>query len=376
VDASELLGCRAMRAWQQSLVRAANHVEGGFDALRHRWHLSQGYKIPIRVLPFRGYGTPERIIVRGRVLRDRMVKPSSQRSGMWDQLVASAKHYATHEIGGATVAIEAFGTSEVATADAEGFLDFALPLIAPPPEPGLWHPVELRLLEPASRAGRWKATAEVMVPPASARFGVLSDIDDTVIRMGATQLVNRARALFLMSNEDRLPFEHVAGFYRALSRGLNPIFYVSSSPWNIYENLIELFEMHKIPRGPLFLRDWGFSEHGFAPDGTHTHKLVPLRRVLADYPSLPFVLIGDSGQKDPEIYEEIVASHPGRILTVYIRDVTPGSERDRQVRVIADRIRAQGVEVVLAEDTMTAARHAVSRGFIAEESLAEILKSD
>src|SRR5690606_1902175 len=77
----------------------------------------------------------------------------------------------------------------------------------------------------------------------------------------------------------------------------------------------------------------------------------------------PFVLIGDSGQEDPEIYREAVRRHPGRVKAVYIRDVTPGA-RDADVRAITEERAGEGVEMVLVRDTVEAARHAAARGLI------------
>ena len=105
------------------------------------------------------------------------------------------------------------------------------------------------------------------------------------------------------------------------ARADNPIFYVSSSPWNLYEHLDEFLALHRIPAGPLLLRDWGLSRHGFAPGGGHSHKLDKIRGVLETFERLPFILIGDSGQEDAEHYRTIVREFPGRIRCVYIRNV-------------------------------------------------------
>jgi len=163
-----------------------------------------------------------------------------------------------------------------------------------------------------------------------------------------------------------------AAFYDALQRGpegqaYNPIFYVSSSPWNIYDLLEDFLDVHGVPAGPLFLKDWSLTVLGKHRD----HKLGIIRRLLATYPELPFVLIGDSGEEDPEIYSQAVREHPGRIRAIYIRDVTTAA-RDAEVRAIAEEVRGLGVEMVLAPDTAVAAEHAASIGLIAPDSVPEI----
>ncbi len=92
--------------------------------------------------------------------------------------------------------------------------------------------------------------------------------------------------------------------------------------------------------------------------------------MLGLHPHLPFVLIGDSGQHDPEIYAEVVSSHPGRILAVYIRDVRldPG---DRRVEAVAEDW-AHEVPFVLVADSAALARHAAGLGLVAADEVARV----
>jgi phosphatidate phosphatase APP1 len=178
-----------------------------------------------------------------------------------------------------------------------------------------------------------------------------------------------ARIVLLSNAHSRLPFEGVADFYRALQLGpsgedFNPIFYVSSSPWNLYDVLEDFLDVHGVPGGPLFLKDWSpttLRDHD-------RHKLGAIRTLLATYPDLPFVLIGDSGERDPEIYRQIVQEHPGRVRAIYIRDVTT-RERDAAVHDIAGELNDIGVEMLLTVDTVEAAEHAGRRGLISPNAL-------
>ncbi|HET9440426.1 MAG TPA: App1 family protein, partial [Longimicrobiales bacterium] len=94
-----------------------------------------------------------------------------------------------------------------------------------------------------------------------------------------------------------------------------------------------------------------------------------IRQIMSMYAQQRFILIGDSGQEDPEIYREIAREYPGRILCCYIRNVTPIGKRGESLLEIAEEIAAAGSEMVIAEDTNAAARHAAAKGFITEESL-------
>lgn len=81
-------------------------------------------------------------------------------------------------------------------------------------------------------------------------------------------------------------------------------------------------------------------------------------------------MIGDSSQHDPEIYLQVIRDFPGRVKMVYIRDIDPASHK--KVQKIAEKIEKLGVEMMLVTDTVEAAHHAVSKGWILEEDIAHI----
>ena len=85
---------------------------------------------------------------------------------------------------------------------------------------------------------------------------------------------------------------------------------------------------------------------------------------------MPFVLIGDSGQHDPEVYRRLVERHGARIRAVYIRDVAArGPERAAEVAAIAAALRATGGHLVLAADSVAMAEDAARLGLIAPAAL-------
>jgi phosphatidate phosphatase APP1 len=268
------------------------------------------------------------------------------------------------EVAAARVEIRFAGASQIAVADTEGYFRAWLRPQEPLPE-RLWHEVEMLLRDPPSPG---VTKGEIMTPLPGATFGVISDLDDTVIQTDVTRPVRMFRSVLLGNARTRLPFEGVAEFYRALHAGptgaeANPIFYVSSSPWNFYDLLVEFLELNGIPRGPLFLRDWGVTEDAILPTDHRGHKFGQIRQILDTYP-LPFILIGDSGQRDPEIYREVVAEQPNRILAIYIRSVTANPMRAERIRALAEEVRVAGSALVLSEDTHGAVRHAVEQGWI------------
>ncbi|MFW5925721.1 MAG: App1 family protein [Myxococcota bacterium] len=356
------------------LFRLAYEVDAYVGAAARTVRRRLGLGRPLRILPYRGYGTAEAALVKARVLEDNRVPPPRAKRSLLGSAFASYKRFATVEMPHVPLRAHWDGHTYEGRTDEEGFVDL---WVTPPPgaQPG-WHEVHLELLDevPGPPA---TATARVLLVGDTAEYGIISDLDDTVIVTNVANLFKRAWALFLSEASPRVPFEGVSAFYSALRDGStdgarNPIFYVSSSPWNLYEHLEHFLEVHHIPFGPILLRDWGLTRTGFAPGGGHGHKLDKIREVLEGIPELKFLLIGDSGQHDPEHYTTIAAEHPGRILAIYIRDVTASPRREAELRELAARASDSGTELVLVHDTVTAARHAARHHFIRWPELHEV----
>jgi phosphatidate phosphatase APP1 len=344
------------------LVRMLQALERAWLDAKRR----SGLLAPVEVHAYRGHGTTGALWCRGRVLERTGVVRSRARDTSLHNLRNMARRFIANDIPGARVRAR-FGTLErELVADEEGYVEACLELPEPLPPRTHWHEVELELLAPMARGQREaRAVASVLVP-VGARFGVISDLDDTVLESGATDRLRMLRIALLSNAHRRLPFEGVASFYRALQRGrdgqaYNPIFYVSSSPWNLFDLLEDFLDVNGIPRGPLFLRDW--SPRGLQRAGEQ-HKLSAIRSLLDTYPDMPFVLIGDSGERDPEIYQRVVHEHPGRCIAVYIREVTAG-RRHAATLAIAEDLRGHGVEMLVGPDTAAAVEHARARGLIA-----------
>lgn len=330
-----------------------------------------------QIYPYRGFGNATTALVMGRALRDPGLSAAELTDSWARNLVNSYKRIETDELAGAHIRAAFGAISQDMVADDEGFFRATLGLSTPPPpDSGFWHEIRLELVEPVVEAGAPVAHALTLFPPDDAEFGVISDLDDTVIQTGATNVLRMVKATLLHNARTRIPFPGVAAFYAALQRGstgtgFNPIFYVSSSPWNLYDVIEQFMALQSIPMGPTLLRDWGMALDRI-PFGHAAHKLSSIRGILATYPDMKFILMGDSGQEDPEIYREVVRENPGRILCTYIRDVTTGRPRGAALAAIAREIEEAGSALVMAPDTISAARHAAAAKWIREDTFREI----
>ena len=327
---------------------------------------------PIVLQPYRGYGTLDEAFLIGRAFRQPGGTPSGE--GLWGDLGDLMRRFLRRSIADAPLVARYCGAEQRLTTDRDGYFRVHIAPGERPPADRRWHRVELELIDPPGV----KATGDVFVPPPNCRFVVISDIDDTITETGVANKLLMLWRLFMQGADSRTAFPGVAALLRALHRGasggeLNPMLYVSRGPWSIYEVLDAFFNEHRIPVGPvLFLREWGLTWESPLPRRAKGHKLALIRNMLALYGDLPFILIGDSGQRDPEIYAQIVREHPGRVAAIYIRNVSREPTRRRAIEDLAVEVVEAGSSLLLAADSMAIARHAVEHGLIAPAALADV----
>lgn len=333
---------------------------------------------------YRGYGSRQEIFLMGRVF----LQPGLGLSlpGPVDDLVNILRRTLRWGVRDARLWVQVGQAHTEVITDADGYFSVQLKIDETLPDGAFWYRAGLTLLPKDHPAGAPApqqhdlpvASAHIFIPPLKVDLGVISDIDDTVIYTGVASKLKMMYRLFVQKARHRTAFPGVSAFYRGLFYGQEqrcrrPMLYVSRGPWSIYEVLEEFFKLHRIPYGPvLFLREWGVTLQRPLPRRAKHHKAMLIRRMLRLYQELPFILIGDSGQRDPEVYAQIVAEHPGRIRAIYIRHVHSNPTRDRDIQMLAEQVAGSDCEMVLAEDSLAMAEHAFQRGFIDERALAQV----
>lgn len=158
-----------------------------------------------------------------------------------------------------------------------------------------------------------------LVPPVG--VSVISDIDDTI---KVTEVTDRKK---LVENTFFLPFRAVEGMpelYRRWADAGVEFHFVSGSPWQLYEPLAELARDAGFPSATFHLRRVRFKDSSVLSllADPLEYKLQVIEPLMADFPARRFILVGDSGERDPEVYAAVAAKHPDQVLRIYIRDVT------------------------------------------------------
>lgn len=323
----------------------------------------------IHVMPYRSYGTSFRLYVKGRVLDNSPIQHLDKQS--FFQTIANAvKQFDTYEIPDIAVQLTINGSHFTVKTDAKGYFLFdvevAIDMRTLSDAEG-WMYFDLGIMNEQQAEVTEVFKGEFLIPEAEADFGVITDIDDTLLNTGVTSFLKWKvirNSLFVNAHR-RIPLEDAPDLYRKLHLGIdnkekNPIFYLSNSPWNMYQYLQLFLDHNKFPKGPILLRSFNSIFQKVAGD-EKPHKQKEIINILNTFPDLNFILIGDSGEHDASIYTDIAVQFPNRILCIYLRSVThPG--RMRAVKSIVDNFRV--TPVLLVETSAEAEAHARAHGFI------------
>ncbi len=282
---------------------------------------------------YSGYATPDGLVLRGRVLTHLREETPDPRQSRWVNFRQMLSLFVTDEV--ADVAVEGAGAKAIS--NAEGYVTLQVPKSAAEGEAGAaWAGVAVRI------AGR--PETELAFPvrlTGAADWLIISDVDDTIIETGAHSLARNLWTTFTGSALTRKVHEDARALMQRLVEGdRNPVFYVSSSPWNLHRFLDALMARNNVPKGPMLLRDLGVSEAGIG-DSHHDHKGAAIDKILAANPGLNCFLMGDSGQKDAFVYRDAIRRHSGRVKGVALREPAPGVGADDAAAIV--EIEAMGV---------------------------------
>ncbi|MBZ9559173.1 MULTISPECIES: phosphatase domain-containing protein [unclassified Modicisalibacter] len=333
----------------------------------------------IVVHAYRGYGSASQVYLMGRVFHQPSLGLPLAEGTLARDLADVVRRGVRWGVGGAEVTLRLNGSTLTVITDRDGYYDAWMPLDEPLPQDRSWHRAELDVR--VDDAHTVSGSAEVYVPPPAVDMVVISDIDDTVMYTGVANKLKMFYRLFLEKADRRTAFPGVAPFYQALFAGADgqrrrPMLYVSRGPWSIYEVLEAFFQRNRIPVGPiLFLREWGLSLQRPWPRKATDHKARVIEQMLSLYDTLPFVLIGDSGQQDPETYARIVREHPGRIHTIYIRNINQDASRAAAIDRLAEEVGEDGCSLLLASSSVQMAEHAHDQGLISSAGLEAVRRS-
>ena len=327
-------------------------------------------KDPLQIIAFKSYGTDSHFYLRGRALEDESI--DLEHRSWFSLLINTWKRFETDEVKQAELKITLpNGTVLNSTTNDKGYFKVEANLDSlrelANKEGWLSCEVSYSRINVNAVQNNNSFPAEILIPSTKAEFGVASDIDDTILHTGVVSTL-KWRVLFntfFKSAKRRLPLEGAAAFYHLLHQGkhgdsANPIFYVSHSPWNLYRYLELFLKQNDFPKGPILLRSFS-NILKRKQDNEKPQKQKEIINLLKTYPNLPFILIGDSGEHDPDIYIEIAEQYPDRIKAIYLRSV---AHEKKMIRIRGLLENYKKTPALLVDTSEEAIVHARENGFI------------
>lgn len=282
------------------------------DALHH-WRERRGRRrgLVTTIVPYAGYGTPTWTRVLCRVVLGRGDASARQRA----EKVRGWRSFFSIPVEDRAVTVTAGGTEHLVIPNRGGIVDTRITVDLPPG----WQTISLRTddTEPV--------TAPVFIVDPDAAFGIVSDVDDTVMVTALPRPFLAAWNTFVLDEHARTPVAGMAVLYERLARSHPgaPVIYLSTGAWNVAPTLTRFMERNLYPRGPLLLTDWGPTHDRWFRSGQE-HKRTSLARLAEEFPQTRWLLIGDDGQHDEELYGDFAAEHPENVAAVAIRQLSTG----------------------------------------------------
>lgn len=281
-----------------------------------------------RIVPFVGYGTPLHLRVLARVLMSRaddtedVEEERTRRAPILREVILDRRGwraFLTPPPGTGVPVTVVVGDQRVAgESDRAGLVDITVRGHGLAPG---WQHVRIEAKNAAP------VQAQVLVIGSSMTFGIISDIDDTVLATSLPRPLVAAWNTFFRTEGSRRAVPGMATFYREVRAGdpSIPVIYVSTGSWSTQPWLARFLRRNGYPAGPMLLTDWGPTSTGWFRSGQQ-HKRGSLHRLAREFPQIRWLLVGDDGQHDPMLYADFAKARPQAVVAIALRELSAGEQ--------------------------------------------------
>jgi phosphatidate phosphatase APP1 len=306
----------------EPIMHLAARAEDALHAFREQRARKRG--LTPTVIPYTGYGAPGWIRVLCRVL---LTKPDLTKADFAaHQPGASAsaeeprykkirgwRSFTSVPVNDIAVNVTVNGVTRSVVADRGGVVDAVIEVHL---QPG-WHDISIQAEDSQP------VIAKIFIVDPAISVGLISDVDDTVMVTALPRPFLAAWNTFVLDEHARRPVPGMSVLYERLVRQHPgcPVFYLSTGAWNVAPTLTRFLGRNMYPPGPLLLTDWGPTHDRWFRSG-RLHKQETLRRLAAEFPGIQWLLVGDDGQHDEELYNTFAKSHPQNVKAVAIRQLS------------------------------------------------------
>jgi len=323
---------------------------------------STNYNANIKV--YHGYGHMHDLVLYGHALKGKPRQRGRLTHNMFANILGLIRLFFVKPLAGVTVRLQWNDQNFETVTGTDGFFKFEW--VSEASVPAGWHPVTVTLANAGETTVQGHGNLFV---PHSTQYAFISDIDDTVLVSHSASKFKRLRVLFTKNPHSRKAFDDVVRHYQLLSAAHtepdvpNPFFYVSSSEWNLYDDLNEFFKHNGLPKGAFLLNEIKKWHQLFKTGKTkHQGKLIRVARIMDVFPKQRFVLLGDNSQSDPDIYAAVAQKYPQKIVAIYIRNISIA--RKEHTQQVLNNIENKEIHTCLFEDNEEAIRHSRAIGLV------------
>ncbi len=170
-------------------------------------------------------------------------------------------------------------------------------------------------------------------------ISIISDVDDTIKISQVTDKKELMKNTFLRSYK---PVPGMNELYQSWAGKGAAFHYVSGSPWQLFVPLLEFMHQHKFPFGSVHMKYFRIKDRSlfsFLQADQQSYKIGRILEIFERFPKRRFILVGDSGEKDPEVYAHLADTHHKQVAAICIRNMDNQSESPDRIN---DLIKSTG----------------------------------
>lgn len=294
------------------------------------WRLISVYKHKaIQAASFRGYASQDKLFIQGRISRYRLIKNNPEASA-WEQLSDTIKRIFNTRVPDVTCKISLLKDTFFTVSNSAGYFTLETDWPSPDfPDHSCWLNADITIFPPDEYTIENQCIkGEILFVSKNQKFIVISDIDDTLLLTGVRSLFywKVLYNTFLKNLEQRRGIPGAPAFFQRLSQLKDQkdwqtfVFYVSSTPRTLYDFVLTWLTRCHFPKGPILLKDFGLSTLDKGANRFKS-KIAWIKHVMSVFPTIPFVLVGDSGEKDFFLYQKLAKEYPDKVKAILIRDI-------------------------------------------------------
>lgn len=276
-------------------------------------------KAAVEIHVFNALVHPQGVHIHGRALAEKKLHPPREEDGRWSNFKRTLSQFVTAEAPRAQIELRLGEVVHKLRTDGQGYFQIELP------------PMNVDVFTAVAVESGWSEEFALRGATTQPKRIIISDVDDTLIETGATAVRTMVATTVFGNALTRKLVDGMADLLRHLREdGSQPLFAITSSPWNLEGFLRAIFQRVELSVDGVFMTDWGLTVDQWIHPDHDVHKLGAIRLLMSWYGGSSVVLFGDDSQLDPEVFIQAAAEFPGRVEGIFIRPVS-GTARKREV---------------------------------------------